>query len=272
MPPPKIDSVTIDVQVPAPYLHVVSGMTRTAQGNLVTVQHGYFGALTDLYTGDLVHIMPLSVTGAVGLWDAASQKDILFLTDLMGYKIHVMKENGSYMHNIPTTFKPKGIDVQDNCLFVICTVDRKLYKIKLDQGLGRVGTDQLVLDQGPALVNPQYVDVAGGKVVVTNLYEVVLNSDAGAVTWMTGMGSSGSGPGEFNYVMGVQIDCWGRVIVAEKLNRRIQFLSASGDHIQYLVAGMDGKPYAVVLAGNALYVSQMSSNKLIKYNLHYSYN
>lgn len=146
MHPPNIDSAREDVRLPTSY--EISGIALTSRHDLAVVERrGSHRAA--LYSSELVYIMTLSVTGANELLDIASSDDILFLTDVAASKIHVMRDNGSYVHDIPTGWQPYGIDVNGNYLYVVDRDGDKLYQIEINNDFIRVGSDQVILDQGP---------------------------------------------------------------------------------------------------------------------------
>lgn len=221
-----------------------------------------------------VHMMTVNVPGASWLWDVAANSSwgVLFVTDRTANKIHVLHDNLSYIHNISTPgWQPHGLDVNGNFLFVVDHQGDKLYKIELDQDLMRVGSDQVISNHGaPILDSPIFVSVSSEKIVLSSWYTIALTNMAGDVEWVAGTGLLGSGPGEFDHARGELMDAWGRVIVADSQNNRIQLLSARGTKIQDLTTDMSGMPYDVLLMGNTLYVYQSAPNMLIKYTINYA--
>lgn len=273
MIPPAIESVTTEAEVTDSFL--VLGIALTSQGNLAMVE--YAGPRAALYTDNLEHIMTVYVTGAIGLQDVTCSEGMLFMTDFSGYTIHVMREDGSYIHNISTTWGPMGIDFHENYLFVTDNTGSKLYKIELDQAFNRLGQDLVILDEGPlngkpVLSNPNFVYIHGGKILVSNRFSVLCSNVSGGMEWITKTvpNPHGTGPGEFNWPMGMQVDNWGRIIVADRINHRIQLLSANGSFIKYLTTGMYGRPTGIVLVKNILYVAMIYDHKLAKYTLNYT--
>lgn len=267
MQPPSIDSVIKNMEVNT--LYQVSGIALTLEGNIVAVERN--GSQAAIYSSKLVHLRALNVTGAIGLYDIVSSKGILFITDTNISKIHVMRDNESYIHAISTSWLPFGIDINDNYLFVVDYFGNKLYRIELDQNVNRISSDQVILNGGPVLSSPIRVCVRGGKIAISNYFTVVLSSMMGEVEWIAGTGLSGTGPGEFYYAFGVRMDNWRRVLVSDRINERIQLLSANGTHIKELITGIGGWPYDVMLVGDTLYVSQIrtNNNKLVKYTITY---
>ena len=228
-----------------------------------------FASAAALYTTDLVHLMDLNVVGAVGLWGVDCNNEVLFMTDKAASKIHVMWENGSYVHNITVNWQPFGLDVYGEHLFVTDVAGDKLYKIQLDQAYNRVGIDQVILS-APVMDSPNFVYVSSDKILVSNNYNLVVSDWAGTVEWTYGTGTAGSADGELSSAQGVKMDRWGRVFVADYLNVRVPLVSADGTFIKNLATGMDGKPHDVLLVGDTLYVSEIALSKLIKYTINYA--
>ena len=67
---------------------------------------------------------------------------------------------------------------------------------------------------------------------------------------------------------GIALDPWGRVMVADKNNKRVLLISDSGETFD-LLGCMNGNPRAILLQGNTLYVSQSASYDLVIYNITY---
>jgi len=77
--------------------------------------------------------------------------------------------------------------------------------------------------------------------------------------WVTGWGQTGTGPGQFNKIMGIVTDAAGNVYVADAGNRRIQVFDGSGA-FKSQIAGI-GSPMAMcITSGPTQYLYSSNSN------------
>ena len=77
--------------------------------------------------------------------------------------------------------------------------------------------------------------------------------------WVTGWGQTGSGPGQFNKIMGIVTDSAGNVYVADAGNRRIQVFDSTGT-FKSQIAGI-GTPRAVCISsGPTQFLFSSNSN------------
>jgi peptidylamidoglycolate lyase len=98
-------------------------------------------------------------------------------------------------------------------------------------------TDVAVLPDGSFYVSDGYRNTRVVKFNAAGHYEF---------EW----GSKGSGPGQFNLPHGIAVDLWGRIIVCDRSNARLQVFDASGKFISERKGPQIGRPYGVSVAAN----------------------
>lgn len=263
--PWNVSSVVENKTIPVPYS--ISGLTTTSQGDLVAISK--LGPDAAIYSFDLVHILDLNVVGAVKLWDATRKDNVLFITETStgNVGIHVVNETGEYSHNIYLSWSPRGIDIDGNVLFVTANAEDAVYKIELNDSNQATSIVKIMSSPG-AFDNPTYLHIRNNSMVVSNFGSdsITMANLNGQVVW--GYGSSGSGDGRFNTPTGLSVDNWGRTIVADRLNSRVQLISPSGSFIMYLMSGMGGRVQTLLLKGNTVIVAQMKTHKLNRFDIY----
>ena len=77
--------------------------------------------------------------------------------------------------------------------------------------------------------------------------------------WVAGWGQTGSGPGQFNKIMGIVTDSAGNLYVADAGNRRIQVFDGNGT-VKSQITGI-GSPQAICMtSGSTQYLYSSNSN------------
>ena len=103
-----------------------------------------------------------------------------------------------------------------------------------------------------------------GDVYVSNGYgnsRVVKFDRAGK--FLLAWGSKGDGEGQFNLPHAVRVDSKGRVLVADRENKRVQVFDADGKFLRYGPRGVS--PYGLFLTGDdTLFVADGVSNQVLK--------
>lgn len=263
--PWNISSVAINNSKTFPYM--ISALTMTSQGHLAVIEAD--GPNAAIYSFLLVHMLNLNVVGAMKLWAVTRKENVLFMTDRdsSNFGIHVINETGQYSHKIPLLWQPQGIGTQSNSLYVPAIFENAVYKIDLDQYNLASSIVKITMSDPSALSWPNYLYVHNNKMVVGNFVgnSVTLASLAGDVAWS--YGSSGVGVGQFTRPCGISVDNWGRCIVADNGNRRVQLVASNGTFIMYLLSGMEGNPREILVAGNSMFVTQDAPSKIYKYDI-----
>lgn len=118
------------------------------------------------------------------------------------------------------------------------------------------------------------VDPATGEIYVTDINQTVSKIqpyiDTGGAykaNFVARWGSFGGGDGEFQNPMGIAVDHWGYVYVADHDNYRIQKFQPDGSYVDQWAMGPSLKPQAVDVdrAGN-LYAADMDNHVIRKFN------
>eukprot|EP00918_Siedleckia_nematoides_P069797 GHVU01152184.1.p1 GENE.GHVU01152184.1~~GHVU01152184.1.p1 ORF type:complete len:211 (+),score=15.59 GHVU01152184.1:68-700(+) len=204
----------------------------------------------------------LTVEGGASLWDVTRKCNALFITDDAARVIHVITESNEYVHNISLSWKPRGIDIQNNTLFVVAYWENAVYQIILNETNHASSIVQVTPSN--ALNYPIYISVYNNMMTITHEMQLILASLDGRVTWSYG-GSYGGSDGQFKFPYGVHVDSYGRYVVADNLNKRVQLISANGTFVQYVLFNMEGYPLGLMLDGNTLFISQQYPTKLYKF-------
>lgn len=245
--------------------HTPGGVTETSAGNLAIVE--YKGPHAGVYSTNLESLYPLAATGSKGFYDITSKEHHLFLSDWLASCIHVMRENGTYSHNISLTWQPGGIGIDvNNSLYVASYHHNAVYKIAMDGRYNRADNDA-IFQQHPNVYRPSYVDVTPTKVAIGNVAwdTLLLVNINGTVEW--NYGGTGTTDGKLDGPYDVSIDQFGRCIVADYFNKRIPLLSRNGSFIKNIASDMDGRPIGLEVIGNILYVSQTTPHRLLKFSI-----
>jgi len=127
----------------------------------------------------------------------------------------------------------------------------------------------------PGGQRPERVTVHGGKVYVTTTANTVWRFSAAGVpdtSWDGDgvMGSSGSGPGQFDTAQAIAVDATG-VYVADALNHRIQKLDSSGSPVASWGSfgsddGQLDQPWGILATGGSVWVSEWGNDRLQKFS------
>lgn len=153
-----------------------------------------------------------------------------------------------------------------NTLYVTANQVDTIYKIELGQGNTFTIIAPLAQSPHPDFLHPSYIVVSKNKMAVSN-YEgedLILATLDVQVEWRYGSGS-GSTEGQFQYPLGVQMDNWGRYLVADRDNYRIHIVSPNGTFVKYLVSGMSGKPRGMLNVGNDIFFLVSDTDRIQKF-------
>lgn len=252
------DSVMLSKIITTPY--EISGLTTTSQGHLAVVENS--GSNAAIYSTDLIRMMDLTVVGAGTLWDITRRCDVLFMTDrsTTAKGVHVINETGKYSHHIPVTWQPRGIDIHINTLYVCANAENAVYKINLNETNQASSIVKVIMTPSNALNGPLYLHIYNNNMAIINYYldNLILASLNGQEIWSYG---------QLGDPHGVHVDTYGRSIVADYWNQRVQLISTNGTFIQYILPNMEGRPMGLIIKGKTMFVSQYNPNKLYKYDI-----
>lgn len=242
----------------------MSGVAVTSQGHIA---YPYFVGVKVYRTTDMAHLYTIvtpTVTASPALVDVASKDEFLFSSDKNQNCIHVMKDSGSYSHNISVSWVPSRVAIHQFDLYVTDAGGDKVYKIHLDQNYTRISGDQVIMSY-PTVDRPNYIYVNSARIAVTNVHtdNLVVSDINGTVLWT--YGSYGTGDSQFRDPQGVTMDSFGRFLVCDCGNKRLHLVSAEGTYI--LQIPFPGCPKNALPLDGKLYIS--GSNYVRKYNIDY---
>ncbi len=173
--------------------------------------------------------------------------------------------------------EPWGLAVApDGSVWVADTWNHRVQKFAPD-GQRLVVVDTLPDAAQPAFYGPRDVAVdAAGRVYIAdtgNKRIVVLDSEG---RYLTHIGGSGLGPGQFEEPVGLAVDADGLLYVADTWNQRIQVLTLVDEHTLAFVRewevpgwygqGVENKPYLTVDARGWVYASDPEAGRVLVFD------
>ena len=241
----------------------ILGLTFTSQGQLAVAERE--GKQAAVYTTTFTHQYNITIPGVISLMDVTSRGSTLFFSDWLGQCIHVVSDAGSYRHSFTYSFWPSGVDIHDHYLYIADFYQNSVYRATLDGTDNEVSRDQL-------FVNPPWkpifvkFDMYKSNVIVSNYAsgDLYVNTVNGSTLWNC------SSSCQLTQPVGMAVDPWGRMIVADAGRRCLVMLSEDGQCIMNLVCDLGGEPRALIRQDNKLYISLTAPSALAVIEVRYT--
>lgn len=241
----------------------ISDIAETSQGDIAIVEKD--GTRAAIITKHGQNVTNLIIPSVGHLWGVARKDSVLFITEEMVRVIHVINENGTYIKRMDSgLIHQHDIDISDNILW-ITTNGNGVYKLTINENYDRVSLEQFVPNSLKFNL-PIGLTIQGYNVVVV-CYDShnVHTYDMTSSDLVYSMGGYGSAGGQLTYPQDVVVDSAGKMYVADVGNNRVVLFSETGQFISNLLTredGLEGRPVALEIIGNIIYVASQSPEKM----------
>lgn len=241
----------------------IMGMTFTSQGHLAVSE--WEGKQAVVYTTTFTHLYNITLPGVISLMDVTSKGSTLFFSDWLGQCIHVVSDAGSYRHSFTYSFWPSGVDIYNQYLYIADYYFNSVYRVTLDGTDQEVSRDQLFVDPPWKPIFVKF-DIYKENIIVSNYAtgDLYVNTVSGTTLWNC------SSSCQLIQPVGMAVDLWGRVIVADAGRRCLVMLSQDGQCRMNLVCDLGGEPRALLKQDNKLYISLMAPSALTVIEIRYT--
>lgn len=107
---------------------------------------------------------------------------------------------------------------------------------------------------------------SSGNVYTTDVLNDRIEKYNNSGTYITAFGSTGSGPGQFNYPGAIAIDSSDNIYVVDRDNNRIEKITSDGTYLTSWDFGTSGSPEAIAADNNGnVFTATLSGGKIFKF-------